>query len=208
MEQYNEIGASALAQYVAHRKIILELLNRAITIPEGERKYPLERVVHQLVYPMRQTSEDTDYPHQNLWMIDERLTFHSLITSDTPLNKNAMLNTDSEKRGDIVIFDEKIIFGDVRAGENPINSITTIEFKRPGRTDYSDSDNPVRQAFRLINDIRSGTFKINGRPISVANEKIPAIAYCICDITPSLTADPGRPGRSENARHSVLLRFQ
>jgi hypothetical protein len=137
---------------------------------------------------MRQTSEDTDYPHQNLWMIDERLTFHSLITSDTPLNKNAMLNTHSEKRGDIVIFDEKIIFGDVRADENPINSITTIEFKRPGRNDYNDSDNPVRQAFRLINDIRSGTFKINGRSISVANDRIPAIAYCICDITPSLTA--------------------
>jgi hypothetical protein len=41
MEQYNEIGASALAQYVAHRKIILELLMRAISIPEGERKYPM-----------------------------------------------------------------------------------------------------------------------------------------------------------------------
>jgi hypothetical protein len=187
MKQYNEIGASALAQYIAHRKIILELLNRAITIPEGERKYPLERVAHQLVYPMRQTSENIDYPHQNLWMIDERLTFHTLITSDTPLNKNAMLSTDSEKRGDIVIFDEKIIFGDVRADENPINSITTIEFKRPGRNDYNDLDNPVRQAFRLINDIRSGTFKINGRPISVANDKIPAFAYCICDVTPSLT---------------------
>jgi hypothetical protein len=30
------------------------------------------------------------------------------------------------------------------------------------------------------------TFKINGRPISVANDKIPATAYCICDITPTL----------------------
>ncbi len=35
MEQYNELGASALAQYVAHRKIILEFVERAITIPEG-----------------------------------------------------------------------------------------------------------------------------------------------------------------------------
>src|SRR6266446_605714 len=187
MEQYNELGASALAQYIAHRKIILEFLNRAISIPEGERKYPPERVVHQLVYPMRQTSEDTEYTHQNLWMIDERLTFHSFISSDNPLNKYPMLETESEKRGDIVIFDEKIVFGDVRASENPINSITTIEFKRPGRNDYNDAENPVRQAFRLINDIRSGTFKINGRPISVANDKIPATAYCICDITPSLT---------------------
>jgi hypothetical protein len=184
--QYNELGAYALAQYVAHRKIILELLNRAIIIPEGEHKYPLERVVHQLVYPMRQTSEDVEYTHHNLWMIDERLTFHSFISSDNPLNKHPMLETDSLKRGDIVIFDDKIIFGDVRAEESPISSITTIEFKRPGRDDYNDFENPVRQAFRLIEDIRSGTFKINGRPISVANDKIPATAYCICDITPSL----------------------
>jgi hypothetical protein len=186
MEHYNELGASALAQYVAHRKIILELLGRAITVPEGERKYPLEKVVHQLVFPMRHTSDDIEYSHQNLWMIDERLTFHSLISSDNPLSKNPMLDTGSQKRGDIVIFDEKIIFGDVRTDEHPINSITTIEFKRPGRDDYDARDNPVQQAFRLINDIRAGTFKIKGRPVSVANDKIPATAYCICDITPTL----------------------
>jgi len=141
MEQYNELGASALAQYVAHRKIILEFLTRAITLPEGERKYPLERVVHQLVFPMRHTSEDTPYTQQNLWMIDERLTFHSFISSDNPLNKHPMLESASEKRGDIVIFDEKIIFGDVRMNEHPVNSITTIEFKRPERDDYDDKEN-------------------------------------------------------------------
>ncbi len=137
---------------------------------------------------MRHTSEDTPYPQQNLWMIDERLTFHSFISSDNPLSKHPMIETASEKRGDIVIFDEKIIFSDVRTEENPINSITTIEFKRPGRNDYDDRENPVRQAFRLINDIRSGVFKFHGRPISVANDRIPATAYCICDITPTLVA--------------------
>jgi hypothetical protein len=186
MEHYNELGASALAQYVAHRKIILEFLARAISRPEGEKKYPLERVVHQLVFPMRHTSEDTPYTQQNLWMIDERLTFHSLISSDNPLSTHPMLDAASEKRGDIVIFDEKIIFGDARADENPISSITTIEFKRPGRDDYDDKENPIRQAFRLIGDIRSGAFKINGRRISVANDKIPATAYCICDVTQTL----------------------
>lgn len=185
MERYNELGASALAQYVAHRKIILELLEKAIQ-SEGDRRYPLEKVVHQLVFPMRATSEDIEYSHQNLWMIDERLTFHTLISSDNPLNTNRMLDSDSLKRGDIVIFDEKIVFGDVPIDEHPINSITTIEFKRPGRDDYDERDNPVRQAFRLINDIRAGVFKINGRRVSVANDKIPATAYCICDITPTL----------------------
>ena len=35
MEDYNEIGASALAQYVAHRRIILDFLERAISRAEG-----------------------------------------------------------------------------------------------------------------------------------------------------------------------------
>jgi hypothetical protein len=38
MEDYNEIGASALAQYVAHRRIILDFLERAISRAEGADK--------------------------------------------------------------------------------------------------------------------------------------------------------------------------
>jgi hypothetical protein len=49
MEDYNEIGASALAQYVAHRRIILDFLERAISRAEGSSKFPLESVVHQLI---------------------------------------------------------------------------------------------------------------------------------------------------------------
>jgi hypothetical protein len=44
----------------------------------------------------------------------------------------------------------------------------------------------VTQAFRVIDNIRAGTFKIRGRAISVANSTIPATVYCVSDITPSL----------------------
>src|SRR3546814_11616723 len=73
---------SALAQYIQHRKIILEFLERAINVREGEKNFPLEKVVHQLVFPMQHTSDEIEYSQQNLWMIDERLTFHSFISSD------------------------------------------------------------------------------------------------------------------------------
>jgi hypothetical protein len=79
MEKYNELGVSALAQYVAHRKILLEFLERAISLDGGDGQYPLEKVVHQLVYPMRFTSEDIPHHEQNLWMIDERLTLRRAL---------------------------------------------------------------------------------------------------------------------------------
>lgn len=62
-----------------------------------------------------------------------------------------------------------------------------VEFKRPQRDDYTDNDNPLQQVLDQIRDIRTGQFKNDqGRPISTANDRIPAFAYIICDITPAL----------------------
>jgi hypothetical protein len=187
MDMYNELGTAALTQYVMHRKIILEFLKTAVSQNPDSNKYPLEEVVHQLVFPMRFTSSDIPSHEQNLWMIDERLTFHSFIASDKRLNAiSDHLVSKSAKRPDIMVFDEKIIFSDTKPGEHPINSITIVEFKRPGRDNYSATDNPVMQSFELVQRIRAGQFVVNGRPVSVANDRIPATCYSICDITPTL----------------------
>ncbi|MGE0295001.1 MAG: ATP-binding protein [Hyphomonadaceae bacterium] len=113
------------------------------------------------------------------------LTYHSFIASDKQLRTLDMLKTKSALRGDIVIFDEKILFADANPELHPINSITTIEFKRPGRDDYTDSDNPLAQSFKLIDEIRSGQFQIRGRPVALASTNVPASIYCICDLTPT-----------------------
>ena len=68
------------------------------------------------------------------------------------------IDSDSAKRPDILVFDEKIVFSDTKPGENPINS---IEFKRPGRDDYTATDNPVMQSFDLVQKIRAGKFVVN-----------------------------------------------
>ena len=67
-------------------------------------------------------------------MIDERLTYHSFIASDKQLRTLEMLKTKSALRGDIVVFDEKILFADTNPEFHPINSITTIEFKPAAAT--------------------------------------------------------------------------
>jgi hypothetical protein len=186
MENYNELGASALAQYVGHRRIILDFLDRAITREPDAKKYPLESVVHQLVFPMRSTSDDIPYHEQNLWIIDERLTFHSLIASDKKLDSHETFVSEDEQRPDLFIYDRKIVFGEGEK-DHPISSITLVEFKRPQRDDYTAVDNPVTQCFDLVKRIRSGHFKTTrGRSISLANDKVPAFCYIISDITPSL----------------------
>ncbi|NUB05804.1 ATP-binding protein [Azospirillum sp. Vi22] len=184
MNKYNELGVSALAQYVGHRKIILDFLDRAISRDQGNGKYPLEKAVHHLVFPMRTTSEDIPYYQQNLWLIDERLTYHSFISSDVPFSQMGAFDCNSADRPDMFIFDRKIAFAE---GEQPISSIVVVEFKRPQRNDYKANDNPLSQSFDMIENVRAGKFlDQKGRPISVASDQIPAYCYVICDITPSL----------------------
>lgn len=74
LERANELGKSSLAQYVAHRKVILEFLEKSLQANPETGKYPLEEIIHKIIYPMRTTSEDVPYDQQNLWIIDERLS--------------------------------------------------------------------------------------------------------------------------------------
>lgn len=184
MDRYNELGVSALAQYVAHRKIILDFLDRSISLLPEKGQYPLERAVHNLIYPVRTTSEDVPYHQQNLWIIDERLTYHSFLASDKPLKSLDKIESDSAKRPDLFIFDRKVAFTE---GDQPITSMTIVEFKRPQRDDYKADDNPLKQSFDMVEEVRRGHFKDHrGRPISALSDKIPAYCYVICDLTPSL----------------------
>src|SRR3546814_4284284 len=90
------------------------------------------------------------------------------------------------QRGDIVIFDEKIIFSDDTPDDKPLNSIVVIEFKQPGRSKYKEGENPVLQAANVIKAIRASKYKVDGRILPVANADIPATIFCVADLTPRL----------------------
>jgi hypothetical protein len=79
VEQYmNRVGDSAkarLSQYVIHRKSILQLFRRRLDIGPND-KYEREERIHQVIFPTKTTSDDTPWPLYNLWIIDERLSFH------------------------------------------------------------------------------------------------------------------------------------
>lgn len=182
LENQNAIGVSALAQHVAHRKIILEFFRKALSI-KSDDKYPLEKVVHDLIFPMSSTVDDTLISQQNLWIIDERLNYHSFIASDKQL-KSVDQSLGSAKRPDLLAFNRKFTLSE---GDGPLTSLTIVEFKRPMRDDYTDDDNPLRQVAGVLKDIRTGSaLNDEGRPIELAGENIPTNCFIICDITPKL----------------------
>lgn len=182
IDRFNEIGKSALAQYVAHRKIILELLEKALSRDATTGKYPLEEAVHSLVFPMRATSDEVPFEQQNLWILDERLAYHSFLASDKELKSADPVDSSSKRRPDILIFDRPLVFSD---SNQPLASAVIVEFKRPDRTDYRDD--PIEQVFDVVRDLRASKLKdTRGRLVRPANEKIPAYCYIVADLTEEL----------------------
>jgi hypothetical protein len=51
-EQANELGKADLAKYVTHRRTILDLVSLSLKKRRSDHKYPLERVLHKMLFPM------------------------------------------------------------------------------------------------------------------------------------------------------------
>lgn len=221
MEEMNDVGKAKLADYVAHRRTILDLVDQSLRRVQNDQKYPFEKVLHKMIFPMGVTSKDIFLDQQNLWLIDERLCFHTLLTSDKKLNQVPGLENTSGKEPDIFSFfyDTPI---DVAEPDNlPGGGVVIVEFKRPGRDNY-DKDPADQIIQRFVEISQGGVRDIDGRPINPTG--IRYTGYLIADLTTSLkrqvamryhqTADtegyfytlPGGNGSIEIISYDKLLR--
>lgn len=182
MEKITDLSASSLAEYVGHRKVIIEVLSKTIRKDDNE-KYHKEEEIHNIIYPMRTDSDSQLYENHNLWLIDEKLAYSEYISSDIPFN-----NDSKEGRPDILMLnDTTYLVADTKNEGRVFESIVLFELKRPMRNDYSRSEEtPYKQMFNYIDRLRNNTVKDrNGRPIKV-DENTRYFLYGICDITSSL----------------------
>lgn len=186
LSDFNEIGKSDLARYVVHRKTIIELLEQLIET-NGDGKFENEDLIHSVFFPIRTTSDEIPYDKQNLWLIDERLSYHSFLASDKTFNSVPQISSTENDRSDLLIYNEAIAFSESKNA--PHNSFTIVEFKKPQRDDYKDYDdskNPIEQSEKYIELLLDGKVKgRNGRTVDV-DKRTPFYIYIICDIKPSL----------------------
>jgi hypothetical protein len=182
--EWNELGMSKLANHVVHRKATLSMLEASRKLTKSG-KYQLESTIHNLIFPLRKTSEDVTAAQMNLWVVDEKLAYHYYLASDVPLKqlKKDVMEIDSDERADLLIFNSPAAF--VNEGP-PFSSVVLIEFKRPARDDYDDKDNPINQVYTYVRLIKSGkAYDRGGTPINVPAHT-PFYAYIICDLTEKL----------------------
>lgn len=180
LKNVSDQDKSSLVEYVTHRKVILDILEKAIS-RGSDGKYSREDVIHTLIMPRWKDSNHTEYDDMNLWLIDERLAFHNYLASDLPLNQTTVTDSSSTDRPDLLsvrIQDAPMLVSEQFPA---LSSITVVELKRPMRKD-TDKEPPVDQAIGYIKKLRSGRMTTaQGRPIQPANNT-PAFCYVLCDI--------------------------
>lgn len=186
LSEFNEIGQIDLARYIVHRKAIIDLLDDFLNVNSND-KFTDEDIVHSIFFPIRSSSDEISHDQQNLWLLDERLTYHSFLASDKRFEKIDSLEVDGQDRTDLLIYNDALAFSEDR--KPPHSSFTIVEFKKPQRDNFSDYDadkNPIEQCEKYIESLLDGKVKDrNGRFINI-ERSTPFYVYIVCDITRSL----------------------
>lgn len=178
LEKITSSNSSTLAEYILHRKIIIDLLDATISKIE-EDPYGYEKDIHDLIYPMKGDNDSMPYDLHNLWLIDDKLSYSHFISSDKAFKK-------SKKRPDLFFMDNPVAVADVENEGSEFNAITIFELKRPMRNDYTGADNPIKQTIDYVKILRNGKeLDSKGRPIRIS-ENTKFYLYIICDITSTL----------------------
>lgn len=170
-----ELSKTCLAEYITRRKALLSVLEDTLNIRDDGR-FDKEEVLHSLICPMRHTSDDIEFEEMNLWVVDERLAYHTFLASDKTLKSIPVIDCDSTKEPDIAVFDRAFAFSD---SEEPFNSVTIIEFKKPD----NDAKDPITQVGRYIDLICDGKGKKSNGQTMITNSGTTFRCYIICDLT-------------------------
>lgn len=182
-EEVSPVNHHCLAKFASMRKFYVEMLEKVCKYKQtANKEYQYENALHSLIYPMKKDSDDVGNAH-NLWLIDDSLAFHHYVTSDLGLNDNKTLKSDSEDAPDLYVLN---VFGDRDSSDAPLAELVLVEFKRPGRKDYSGTDkDPFLQVINYVRKIKNSSLQTkSGTIISVKNCSI--YYYLIADITPNL----------------------
>ena len=182
VEKIDATNKEALAEYVVHRKKVIELFEAARKHGSTGTHAP-EDTVHDLVFHRFSDNAKTDYFEHNLWLIDDALAFLPYISSDRAMHGKGRKKGD--KVPDLAFFDDSLVLGD-----NDGTTITIVEFKKPSRDDYRFGDikhDPVMQVIKTLEEATTagGIAKTDGTHFAFRGV-VRRFAYIIADIKPTL----------------------
>lgn len=185
IDQEAEFAKDKLADLVIHRKGVLVLLKRLLRFNK-DKKYALEKDLHNVIFPMGKSTDDLPVNYHNLWLLDERLAFHSFVGSDKKLRSNAHVDLKSNKEADLLIFDFPWAFSEK---ERELSSMVVFEFKRPGRDVAAEGDKRIDSlVMKYFEDLLENKKRdVNGELLNL-EDNTPKFGFIICDLDKDIIA--------------------
>ena len=182
VKSIDQNNKEALAEYVVHRKNVIELVETARKYKD-DGKHAAEDVIHDLIFKRFTDNSQLDYLEHNLWLIDDALAFLPYVSSDRTTHGGSRQKGD--KVTDLALFDDSLILG-----EEDGTTVTIVEFKKPSRNDYSfgpAKSDPVTQVIATLEKtVRAGgVTRSDGTHMSFTGV-IRRFGYIIADLTPTL----------------------
>lgn len=182
VDKIDASNKEALAEYVVHRKKVIELIEVARKYGASGTHAP-EDTIHDLVFRRFSDTVEKDYFEHNLWLIDDALAFLPYVSSDRAMHGKGRKKGD--KIADLAFFDDSLVLGD-----NDGTTITIVEFKRPSRDDYRFGDvkhDPVMQVIETLEGATAagGISKTDGTHFAFRGI-VRRFAYIVADIKPTL----------------------
>lgn len=190
----------ALAQHVVRRKLALELLEKLISrirVREGASDdFHLERTLHSFICPMNVRGDNPSDLHSRaheLWIVDERLAFTRAFSSDKRLD-DIIAQAGSADRPDLFLWDLAHGLGstdpdhpDAVDVSEPLRTVMVVEFKKPGRKNYSGPKDQVEQQItRYLAQMQGEEIESFGRTrIRIAKDCV-FYCYVVADIVGDL----------------------
>ena len=189
--------ADNLSDYMTRRKAILDIFEKFLEA-DSTGTYKLEEDIHNLIFPLGVTSNESNFESHNLWILDERFTAYHFVASDKSITSFSQKK--SRKEPDLLMVNQQTLVENPQMFDNPISyapsssgevsSMVVFEFKRPGETAHQKRKNDFRWEFselveKYFDEFLYGTDKKNykGRQV-IVRKNTPKFGYVVVDVIP------------------------
>jgi len=179
-ERISRVNNASLVSYLIFRKSIIDLLAELLQ-KNDDGTFAKEAAVHELFFPMgKDVDPSRSLIRQNLWLIDERLTYASYIASDRPLAEHKYLFDTTDKGEPDVACYFNLGYSSDSLEDECLHEVVLVEFKRPGPL-HARREDPYTQCMRYVDKIRDGLHNEAGQRVK-ASEATRFYCYIVCEI--------------------------
>ena len=179
LAEENKFSQAKLINYVVHRNTILKVFGKYLNYQDKKGNYKKEKDLHNIIFPMGGDNDTLPFSKHNLWLLDERLAFHTYTASDKKMKDLKPLDSEYQKKPDLLIFDKRFLF----SSDEEHSSLIMFEFKKPDKRIRDKVDQQVIDYFKKLMTGNVKNYK--GRLIEI-DKTTPKFGYIICQLSKKL----------------------